>query len=552
MKIIDAIQGSQEWLDLRAKHQTASEASVMMGASKKVTRTELLRMKATGDEREFSDWVKNVLFENGHAVEAAARPIAEQIIGEELYPVTATDDDGYLLASFDGVTLMEDIIWECKQWNEAKAECVTSGPVPEEDYWQVVQQLVVSGAEKCLYMVTDGTPERTVYTWMSLIDDDVTMLNAGWKQFIEDMENYQHIEDAPKLEGKAPETLPALHIELQGMVTASNLIVFKQTAMAVIDSVKTDLQTDSDFADAEKAVKWCGDVESRLKAAKEHALSQTQSIDDLFRTLDEISEEARRKRLDLEKLVKSRKESIRVEIKVEAETALRDHIDKINATFGGKIRLPDVRADFASVMKNKRTVASLRDAVNTELANLKIATSTQADSIRLNLETLRTLAKGQETLFSDAQQLVLKANDDLIAVIKARIQEHKEAEEQRLEAERAKIRQEEEERANKAAEAERVRIRIEEQAKLKAEQKPKVIAGDPPSSISPTASTADASPAAKVAPAATIKPAKTRPTDAEIIEVLTLHYRVHESKVIEWLLDLDLETEGNKLQAGAI
>lgn len=32
-----------------------------------------------------------------------------------------------------------------------------------------------------------------------------------------------------------------------------------------------------------------------------------------------------------------------------------------------------------------------------------------------------------------------------------------------------------------------------------------------------------------------------RPTDAEIIGVLALHYRVHESKVIEWLLDVDLD-----------
>ena len=31
-----------------------------------------------------------------------------------------------------------------------------------------------------------------------------------------------------------------------------------------------------------------------------------------------------------------------------------------------------------------------------------------------------------------------------------------------------------------------------------------------------------------------------RPSDDEIIATLALHYRVHELKVIEWLLDMDL------------
>ena len=38
-------------------------------------------------------------------------------------------------------------------------------------------------------------------------------------------------------------------------------------------------------------MKWCADVESRLAAAKEHALSQTATIDELFRTIDDISAE---------------------------------------------------------------------------------------------------------------------------------------------------------------------------------------------------------------------------------------------------------------------
>lgn len=44
-------------------------------------------------------------------------------------------------------------------------------------------------------------------------------------------------------------------------------------------------------------------------------------------------------------------------------------------------------------------------------------------------------------------------------------------------------------------------------------------------------------PAANTLP---IPPAK-RPTDDEIIAALALHFRMHEFKVIEWLLDMDLD-----------
>ena len=54
-------------------------------------------------------------------------------------------------------------------------------------------------------------------------------------------------------------------------------------------------------------------------------------------------------------------------------------------------------------------------------------------------------------------------------------------------------------------------------------------------------------PVVAVAPAS-IAPAKpARPTDDAIIGALALHYRVHESKVIEWLLEMDLQAASARL-----
>jgi hypothetical protein len=117
------------------------------------------------------------------------------------------------------------------------------------------------------------------------------------------------------------------------------------------------------------------------------------------------------------------------------------HIAAINNTLG-KVILPNVAAEFAGAMKNKR-IASLQDAVDTELARAKIDASEAADSIRLNLTSLAELAAEHVFLFSDVQLLVLKANDDLVALIKVRISEHKNAEEEKAEATRKRIREEE-------------------------------------------------------------------------------------------------------------
>lgn len=454
MKTHKVTQGSAEWHALRANYRTASEAPVMMGASKQMKRTELLHAKKTGLDRDISWWVQKYLFDKGHEAEALARPILEGRIGEDLFPVVGTEGD--LLASLDGCTMMGEIVFEHKMWNEQLAADVRAGDLDAHYYWQLEQQLLVSGAEKVIFVCSDGTEDNFVSMEYFPVNGRAAKLVAGWKQFEVDLEAYEPTEAVVEAVGKTPDALPALRIEVTGMVTASNLEQFKAHSLAVFSAINTDLQTDQHFADAEKTVKWCGEVEERLEAAKQHALSQTETIDALFRTIDEISEQARRKRLELDKLVKARKVAIREEIVLKAKAALRDHLDKINTSFGGKVRLPEIPADFAGAIKGKKNIASLRDAADSELARAKIEASQIGDGIRANLESLRSLAVDHAFLFNDAQQIVLKNNDDLVALIKVRINEHKQAEEAKELAQRERIRAEESAKLAAAAEAEQV------------------------------------------------------------------------------------------------
>lgn len=455
MIIHNVVQGSPEWSALRATMKTASEASAMMGASANTSRNELVALKATGSEKEFSSWAQRFLLDKGHAIEAKVRAIAEEMIGEELFPCTGSSEEHPdLLASFDGMTMLGDKIWEGKSWNEAKAAHIRErSTVPDCDYWQVVQQLVVSGAEACLYTISDGTQANTLSCWMELQQDDKQMLLACWAQFEEDVRNYKPAEVKPVVVADPVAGLPAITYKLNGLALTSNLDVFRKAAEAAVALSKAELKTDQDFANRDALCKSFADAETKIRVLKEQVLGEFSDIDRFTRELGEIGELIRQARLAGEKQVEARKAQIKLEIRQAGERAVAEHIAKINQSLGGKVTLPHIIDNFAGVMKGKRTLATLQDAVDTEVARIKVYATSTGEHISRSLELLREKANDYVFLFRDAQELVMKNADDLSLLIDQRIREHKESEAAK-EAERARQTQRErEELERKAQEA---------------------------------------------------------------------------------------------------
>lgn len=453
MKTVTLIQGSREWHAHRAAHLNASDAPAMLGVSSYKTRAQLLRERASGVAEEVDD-ATQWRFEEGHRSEALARPLAEKIIGDDLFPCVGVSDDGLFSASFDGLTLNGDVAWEHKSLNQdlravLQLDGCTGADLPMAYQAQMEHQCMVSGATHVLFMASawDGdTLREQLHCWYTPNPDLRRRLIAAWSQFETDLASFTPAQSAgPAAVGSAPGTLPALRIELTGMVTESNLTEFRDRAIQVFQSISTDLKTDQDFADAAQTVKWCADIEDRLRAAKEHALSQTASIDELFKALDAISAEARAKRLHLDKLVTVRKEEIRGEIVQGGCDAVNSHYRAINASLGEHaLQVPSsLRSDLAQAIKGKRTVTSLRDAVDAAVADEKITASETADRVRANIAILSEDAAGFDTLFPDRRALcAAKLPDDLRNLVKARIAEHQ----QKVEAERERIRQEEADR----------------------------------------------------------------------------------------------------------
>ncbi|TCW00437.1 YqaJ viral recombinase family protein [Biostraticola tofi] len=438
MQVINVQQGTDEWLSLRAKHFTASEAPVMMAASSKATRDELLRVKATGSDKKISEWVQKYLFDKGHDYENMARPIVEALIGEELFPATAIDDDGYLLASFDGMTMMEDTLFEHKMWNGTLPDAVRAGDLPAEYYWQLEQQLLVSGAERVIFVVSDGTENNFEQMEYRPVPGRAEELIAGWRQFETDLNNYTVTAAKEVPVGKAIMRLPALKVEIEGDVKQSNLAIYQSQALAFIQSINTELTTDQDFADAEETVKFCEKAESELDLIKQQALSQTEKIDLLFRTIDTLREEMRSKRLTLTKLVKTRKDEIRGEIVMRAKTDLAQHIAELNKRLA-VVSLPVIQADFVTAIKGKKTLTSLQGAANDELARAKIEATRLSEKYASNLELFTDIEPAYQNLFADKAQLVAHDKEHLRLLIEQRISKQKEAEEQQKERERQLI-----------------------------------------------------------------------------------------------------------------
>ena len=452
MRIIEVLQGSTEWLDIRAKHFCASDAAAMMGASKYTTRNDLLRQKATGIVPEV-DAGKQRLFDAGHAAEDSMREHVEaEVLDDELFPTVAEDDVGYLLASYDGITMDGKIGWEHKLWSEQLAAQVRAGELEPAYYWQLEQQILIAGLEKIVFTVSDGTQEKCLHMEYRAVPGRAKQLMAGWFQFAEDMDSYQHQEAIPAAVAEPIKDLPALTVEIRGSVTASNLAEWRTIVTERIESINTDLQTDQHFADAADMVKFLDNGEKRIDLVKSQAQAQATDIDAVFRALDDIKATMRGKRLTLGKLVTARKENIKDEIIGNGRKAFSAHILSLSKRIC--MAMPDIPCDFAGAIKGKHTIESLRDAVDTLLAAKKIEASAIADRIQINLNSLRELAADHPLLFADKATIVLKANDDLVLLIKSRIYEHKADEDKRLADEREKIRQEEEAKAQAKVKAE--------------------------------------------------------------------------------------------------
>lgn len=474
MQLVNLVQGSAEWHAHRRNHFNASDAPAMMGCSPYKKRSDLIKELATGITPEI-DAATQRRFNDGHQFEALARPLAEQIIGEDLSPCVGTR--GKYSASFDGLTFMNDTAFEHKTLNADLRELLARGcdgaDLPLQYQVQMEQQAMVSGAERILFMASkwtaEGLPVEALHCWYEPNAELRAQIIAGWEQLEKDVAAYDPNAERPATVVAEPiESLPAVAVQLQGsLAVVSNLDQVAVAVRAFIDGMVAKPATDQEFADAEAECKALKSGEDAMKAAVASALAQVSDVEAFTRTANDLANLMRTTRLAREKLVTAEKEARRTSLVTDAKKDLDCHIGelekRLEAIDGRPCRFPQVAADFAGAIKGLKSLDSMRDKVAVALTNAKHEANQLADRLEANRKHLVQEDGDWIALFADFATVGTKAAEDFQALAALRIGNHKQQEAARLEAQRDQIRKEEAAKLEREAAAAE-RKRIEEQA----------------------------------------------------------------------------------------
>ena len=449
MQIVNLVQGTPEWHAHRAKHFNASDAPAMMGCSSYKTRSDLVKELATGLGQEV-DAATQRRFDDGHRFEALARPLAEEIIGEDLSPCVGVQ--GKFSASFDGLTFMHDAAFEHKTLNKALREAMVEGctgeDLPLQYRVQMEQQAMVSGCDRILFMASEWTGDGQLieerHCWYMPDQELRAQIIAGWEQLEKDVAAYDPTAERPAPAVAAPmESLPAVVVQVNGALTVGgNLDAFGDALRQFIARIPAKPVTDQEFADAEAACKALKKAEDALTQAEDGALAQISDVEVMRRTVADLKNMARTARLATEKLVAAEKEARRTAIVTSAQAQLDQHIQALNQRLGAHW-LPRMAGGFGEVIKGKKSLANMEDAVAVALTSAKHEANVLADRLEANRKHLVQADGDWIALFADFATVGAKAEEDFQILAAHRIGQHKQAEAQRLEAERERIRAEE-------------------------------------------------------------------------------------------------------------
>jgi putative phage-type endonuclease len=177
---LDLEQGSQEWLDARKHHFCASEAPAVMSVNLYFPKnpTDLAKQKLGYANKFVSQAMKE-----GQRLEPIIRQQVEDQTGIGFVPAVMVKDN--YLASLDGINFYGDTILEIKapQSNNATVKWAIEGRVILPHQYQIQHQLMVSGADKCIYAVRN--PEDGQIITCDVFPDQILQkkLKQAWKDF---------------------------------------------------------------------------------------------------------------------------------------------------------------------------------------------------------------------------------------------------------------------------------------------------------------------------------------------------------------------------------
>jgi hypothetical protein len=223
--------------------------------------------------------------------------------------------------------------------------------------------------------------------------------------------NTDQLNNLESLEGKQ------LVLRISGAVEQSNMAEFEETALLVISSINTDLQTDEDFAAAEADIKSCQLIETRIHNARQDALNSTAAIATLITTTERLEAKFRETRLLLNRLVKTEKEARKNEILSGAKNHISGLLIKSPVKHGFVI---DNKA-IMEAAKNKRSLDKMREAVAEVVEEEILRLADLEETFLTNMEAIQAAEEQYPGIFPDKKNVALSPVDVVSAQVESRI-----------------------------------------------------------------------------------------------------------------------------------
>lgn len=150
-------QGTLEWLEYRQDKITATDAVVIMGASKWKTPYQLYLEKTSPVEKKTC----NFAMQRGLNLEPIARELFELKMNCCVSPAVVVKD--WAMASLDGISESGDIAVEIKCPGSKDHEKALGGKIPDHYYPQLQHQLYVTGLPGMYYFSFDGDEGVSIF-----------------------------------------------------------------------------------------------------------------------------------------------------------------------------------------------------------------------------------------------------------------------------------------------------------------------------------------------------------------------------------------------------
>jgi putative phage-type endonuclease len=181
------IQGSEVWLNFRRLRIGASDVPIIMKESHFCTPTRLWEEKLElVPPRVVTDSMRE-----GTRIEPIALFIYNNITGRDLKPAVLTHEfHDFMMASFDGISDLEDRAVEIKKASSKDHSLAMMGEVPRHYYGQLQQQMYVSGLKEIDYM---SFVSEDVYVVVTVKRDD-DYIETMVKECIEFMDCLRNFE----------------------------------------------------------------------------------------------------------------------------------------------------------------------------------------------------------------------------------------------------------------------------------------------------------------------------------------------------------------------